>query len=227
MLAGAAHAQEPAGTFKAVLDVGLVNVAGNTEVTTLNVGETVSFAWSGWVVAQTFSVVYGRTSGVTTASQWKAGIRGDRKYGERISTYLAGGFERNTFAGIDRRFEEAVGLAALLLKTERDELAVEAGGSLNQQRSTAGVRSSFPAARGAARFRHGFSNQAFVQQAVEALPNLEETDDLRLNAETQLVAPLSTQVGLKLSYVIRLDNLPEPGFRKTDRILTAGVQIVF
>jgi len=38
---------------------------------------------------------------------------------------------------------------------------------------------------------------------------------------------LSQHIFLKLSHVIRFDNLPEPGFRKTDRLLTSGIQITY
>ena len=62
---------------------------------------------------------------------------------------------------------------------------------------------------------------------MEFLPNLQESRDVRLNTETSLVAPLSGKVAIKLAYAIRFDNLPEPGFKKTDRVFTSGVQIVF
>jgi hypothetical protein len=42
-----------------------------------------------------------------------------------------------------------------------------------------------------------------------------------------LTAPLSRPIALRVSYLIRFDNLPEPGFETTDRILTTGVQIAF
>jgi putative salt-induced outer membrane protein YdiY len=48
-----------------------------------------------------------------------------------------------------------------------------------------------------------------------------------VNTETGLVAPISSHIGLKLSYVIRFDNQPEPGFKKTDRLLTSGVQVTY
>ena len=35
------------------------------------------------------------------------------------------------------------------------------------------------------------------------------------------------QIGLRVSYLVRFDNQPEPGFEKTDRILTTGVQVAF
>lgn len=45
--------------------------------------------------------------------------------------------------------------------------------------------------------------------------------------ETSLVAPLSSRIAFKAGYVIRFDNAPEPGFAKTDRFLTSGLQVVF
>ena len=59
------------------------------------------------------------------------------------------------------------------------------------------------------------------------LPDLKTSENLRVNTETGLVAPISSHIGLKISYVIRFDSLPEPGFRKTDRLLTSGVQITY
>jgi len=62
---------------------------------------------------------------------------------------------------------------------------------------------------------------------VELLPDLKTSENLRVNTESDVVAPLSQHIALKLSYVIRFDNLPEPGFKKTDRLLTSGIQITY
>ena len=39
------------------------------------------------------------------------------------------------------------------------------------------------------------------------------------------MAPLSKRFAVKLSYAIRFDNLPEPGFERTDRVFTSGLQV--
>ena len=55
---------------------------------------------------------------------------------------------------------------------------------------------------------------------------LEETDDFRINSETALVAPLSSHFALKLAYLIKFNNAPpSPELVKTDRTLTAGLQL--
>ena len=206
-------------------DVGFVNTAGNSEVTNLNVGEKLTHIQGRFTFKQHFALVYGRTDGATTTSQWRTGIRGDLALSPRVAVYGLTGFDRNRFAGIERRFEEGVGIGVKLVATERTKVEVEAGLSLTQQRSTLDVTDNFSAARSAALFQYNFRPTAYLLQTVEVLPNLEETDDLRVNTETALVAPLSRRLAVKISYVIRYDKLPEPGFEKTDRLLTSGLQV--
>ena len=211
-------------------DLGFVNTAGNSEVTTLNLGERLTYTGAaGWVLGEFFNVIYGETDGEESTSLWKAGVRVDREITPRLSLFGLGGWERNKFAGISRRFEEALGLAYKVLTGEKSFLDFEAGVSLNQQRSTlAGVaENNFVAGRAAGLYRYTFSESAFLTQLVEFLPNLEESDDYRLNTETALVAALSKQIALKLGYVVRYDNLPEPGFKETDRLFTSGIQVNF
>ena len=210
-------------------DLGFVNTAGNSEVTTLNLGERLTYRTAGWVLGEFFNVIYGETDGEESTSLWKAGIRVDREITPRLAVFGIGGWERNKFAGISRRFEEAFGLAYKVLTGGKSLLDFEAGLSLNQQRSTlAGVADdNFVAGRAAGKYRYNFSEPAFLTQLVEVLPNLEESDDYRLNSETALVAALSKQIALKLGYVVRFDNLPEPGFKETDRLFTSGIQVNF
>src|SRR5690606_39613567 len=66
---------------------------------------------------------------------------------------------------------------------------------------------------------------AEFSQTLELLPNFKASDDLRINSETSLSAPIAAGISMKASYTIRHDGLPEPGFEKTDRIFTTGVQI--
>jgi putative salt-induced outer membrane protein len=221
-----ARAQD-ADSIRVTTDLGMVNATGNTEVTTFNVGEELLAAVGAWGFKQTFGVVYGRTNDSTSASLWRASARADRTLSGRFGIYLLGAFDRNRFAGISRRFEEGAGVVVKAVQSDQNLLELEVGGGLTQQRSIQGESTSFASARGAATYRRSFSEASHAQLTVEVLPNLEESDDLRTNAVAELVAPLSQRIAMKLSYVLRYDNLPEPGFQKSDRIFTAGIQVVF
>lgn len=207
------------------LDLGFVNAAGNTSVTTFNLGEQLTQVTGAWTLRQHAAALYGRTEGEKSAEQFRAGVRADYALSERIGVYGLAAWDRNEFAGISRRFEEGVGLAFKAIMEPRTELAFEGGVGATQQRNTAEESSSFLAGRAAGRFKQFLTEKAWLQQSVEFLPSFEESDDYRILSETSLVAPLSASIALKVSYVVRYDNVPEPGFVKSDRVLTTGVQV--
>ncbi len=210
-------------------NLGFVNASGNTELTTLSADEKLAAVSrdSLWKFEQTAAAVYGRSRDSTTAGAYAAGARLDRMLSRRLGVFAGGTWQRNRFAGIARRFEELLGLSYDLLAGARNTLEVEVGTAFTQQRSTTGLDESFVAGRFAGTYKHMLTDKAFVAEAAEILPNLETRADYRINSETSLVAPLSTAIALRLSYTVHFDNLPEPGFEKTDRILSSGIQVTF
>ena len=76
-------------------------------------------------------------------------------------------------------------------------------------------------------FAQSRSDDTYFEERVEYLPNFEKSEDYRVNVEASVVAPLSRHLGLKLGYVVRFDNLPEPNVKKTDRFFTSGLQVNF
>lgn len=224
-----ARAQDakPAKPVSVTFDLGFVNAAGNTRVTTLNGAENLKFrpAESRWQFAEAVSTVYGRSQDSVTAEQFTALGRADYTVLTRLHLFAGGTYLRDRFAGIARRIEEIGGVALRLVDRPRDVLGTEVGAAVTQQRSTAGVEDNFVALRVAANYKHNLNDNAFVQQSLEWLPNVQDFKDTRINSETALIAPITKQIAVRLSYVVRFDNVPEPGFLKTDRVLSSGVQI--
>lgn len=214
-------------------DISFVSVSGNTSITTLNAAERFIRRMDRWEFRQELGAVYGKTDGTETSNLWRAALRADYGLSELWALYALTAFDRNKFAGIESRFAEGVGAVARVIATDIDQLNVEAGFQVTQQRNLDGTRNDFNSLRGATSWKHAFSPGAYVFQSAEVLPNLEDRSDLLVNSETALVAPLSSHIGVKLSYVVRFDNQPalnEAGtlpLRKTDRILSSGIQISF
>ena len=231
-----ATAQEPAApapvpapppSFRLTLDLGYVKATGNTNVTTLSLGDELSFKVGRWEFKEIGAVVYGRTGDSTTAEQIRVGGRADVQVVSLLHLFVGVTYERNRFAGISRRFEEVAGVGLRLINRPATVWSLEAGSSSNQQRSTAGLSTGFLAVRLATLFRHNFTNTAYFQESADWVPNLETKGDWRANSETAVVAAIAGRVALKVSYSVRVDNQPEPGFQKSDRILTTAVQIAF
>ena len=208
-------------------DVGYVATSGNTSVQTLNVGDKLSAKLGAMTLSQQFAAVNGRSKGQTVVSIWRVAFRVDAAVASRLAVYTSLTFERNVFAGLSSRTSAVTGLSAQVVKTERNHLVFEGGLSLTAQRATASKGSSldFLGGRAASAYSHHLGPRAVMSQSIEFLPNFRQSEDLRVNSETSLLAPLTRQVGIKLSYAIRYDGLPPTGYMSTDRLFTSGIQI--
>lgn len=228
LLAAAPVAAQTPDSTKLIVGLGLVTTSGNTSVTTFNFGNSFSYIHRPWVFSEAATMIYGSTHDTVNNDQYHLLLRGDLGLHDGISAYVYGAFDRDRFAGVASRYQEAAGIAWKAVEHPADLLTLEAGAVETEQRDVGSdTTSTFTAARAALTYKHMLNKTAYVQEAAEALPDLQESKNLRINSATDLVAPLSTVVSLKVGYVIRFDNLPPPGFKKTDRILTTGVQIAF
>lgn len=228
----------PPKTRSFTADFGFVNASGNTSVTTLNVGNkfVANTVDKRVIFTQLFNAVRSRADGATNAENFRGQLRLDYGIGGRLYLFGLTGWDRNVPGGVRRRFEETIGLAYKAITLPNDELGLEVGLSLFQQRNVVPVTAgnfddNFKAGRAAGLYKHVFNKASFFTQALELIPNFDDGDDFRVNSESAFIAPISTNIGLKLGYVIRYDNLPglkagsTTGQRleKTDRFLTAGI----
>jgi putative salt-induced outer membrane protein len=210
------------------IDLGYVDASGNTETRTFSLGQNLKWNTSPrFQLLQQLRAVYGEAGDSVNANLLDADITGDYRMFARVGVTLGVGYDRNKFAGIARRTEESVGLSWAGETGRGDSLRFVTGVVWTQQENTEDVRNDFVSARAGFTLRAPLGANAYLLQSTEALPNLETSDDWRINNETALVATLAGRLAIKLAYVIRYDNLPEPTFRDTDRLFTAGIQVTY
>ncbi len=216
------------GSIRFAGNAGLVSTSGNTNNTSLNVGDQIVGHRDGWTLTQTFSLVYGKNDSVVTTSLWRAGVRGDRAIAKRASLFVLATFDRDSFAGISSRYTPQVGIAAAVVAAPRDSLQVELGATytwLNAVRPDTARTSA--GARLAAHYEHFLSAKSVISEAFEYLPNLKDGHDYRINSETDVVAPITAGIAMRAGYTIRYNALPVDDHKSTDRILTTGIQVTF
>ena len=218
---------DTAKPLKITAAIAYLDASGNTDVTSLAMTERLEWKRPHFLWAQHINFIKSTTDGEESADLLAVGLRGDWKPRGRLSVYALVNYDRNRFADIGRRFEEGAGLGYALIEQPRHRLTTELGGQFVQQRNLEEVSNNFFAGRVAELYRYTFRENAYVEERVEFLPNLEMSEDYRVNVEANVVAPLSRLLAIKLGYVVRFDNLPEPTVEKTDRFLTSGIQIAF
>ncbi len=227
----AAPPPPPPPATKLTLDFGLVSTSGNTDLTTVNLGET--FEWtpqSPWSLKEFLNVVQGKQNGAQTVDQIKGQVQPRYNFSARLGAYALAGYERNRFAGLAWRWEEGVGLTFHVVKDTHNQFDLEAGASFNQQQNylvAAVERLDFGSTRTYGYYKYSFTEKANVYQSVEWLSNLKDGKDQRVNTETGIVAPVAGILAIKLTYLIRYDHEPVPGYKTTDRTLTTGIQVTF
>jgi putative salt-induced outer membrane protein len=217
--------KKPVTSYNA--DLGFVSASGNTNITTLTMGDRIVHTDGYWMFSQIGTYVTGETNNKTTANQLRLTGRVDYALLPRLSVFGGVSYERNTFAGFNSRTDEIVGLAWKAILAPHDSARLDAGGVLTQEQDVDSTSQRYPSARAALSYKHQFSKLAYFHQFAEYIPNLRTSGSYRFNTESAVVAPISAHVGVKLAYAIRFDSRPQPTFGTTDRLLTTGIQISY
>ncbi len=227
--APAAHPppKRPPGAVRFAGDVGFVSTGGNSSVQTLNLGDKIVATAAHFTFTQQFGIVHGRSRGTTVSSNWQALARADLSVQKIVAAYAAVTWDRNIFSGVSARVATNTGLSASVVRTSTDKLVFEGGVSYTTQHGvgSTGVNRDFFGGRAATSYVHHIGPHAAVSQSVELLPDFHDSADLRVNTESDLLAPLTRQIAMKFSYIIHYDGVPEPGYLSTDRLFTTGIQV--
>ena len=146
----------------------------------------------------------------TTAEYYYGRGRYDYKLSDRLFYTAGAGWERNRFSGIDNRWLVDTGLGYIFLNNEKTSFRGTLGITHTDERYTAedDRDGSFFGARAGWDFRRKlFSNTTFSHTLI-ANESLEDTDDLRVDANFGLHVAMSSTLGLKVNWRLLWDNQP-------------------
>ena len=223
----AADAPAAAKPVSATAKLGYVQTGGNTEVLTMLAGDKLTWSTGHWLLAQDADAVYGRDHGIENAGRYLVGVRGDYQLSERLSPYALASWRRNTFGGINRQFEEGVGLVLHAITPKPQQLDLEGGVGLKQREDIHYIEDDFSTARLAGLYKYFFLEKSSFLVSSAWVVNLKDTGDSELDSRVALEAPVTGGISLTLGYDSLYRNQPLPGFVKTDWTVSAGVQITY
>lgn len=238
-LMGRSIAQNSDETAKSVeewkVNAGLSAIinTGNSSNQTIGGNVLTSYKREKNKIEWTGSGAYGRardnTTGVTTTNtqNWKAQLRYDRYVLDPLSLFALGHIGADEPAGFDLRYGGAAGLAHEIWKVDPHFFKYEIGFDYTREERTTPPDEDIYSGRGFLQYKRKISTWATFRQDLEALFNVQEGKDIRLNTLTALTTKITEKVAFQAGYSVRFDNIPVPGKKKTDTLTQLGIVVNF
>lgn len=246
-----AVAEPPAKSWTGTLGAGLINLAGNTNTTTVTGATSLQQQTDGWIFGFKATGAYGRTQPVdraqpaqTVALAATGQLRVDRKLGPHATVFALGGVDTDHVASIEARPYGEGGLGWIWLDQKPDGgktelfLRTDAGFRYADERrwqyyaTAAAPEGDLPdletaSPRLGVAFRYGFSKDvAFVEEA-EGLANVSGDEHYWARSLTKLTSRLAGTLTFGVAYLVAWDSDPAPGKVDTDRSLTVTLELAF
>lgn len=197
--------------------------AGNSESESLGFSTAWARRPTPWGLELSALVNRAETDGEMTADRSFAALRGKRALGERFELFGGVAFESDEPAGFDARtLVEAGGVWKALLGPTH-ALAFDLGLTWTSEDPVVGASDDFAGAVAGLAYQWRISERAALRERLVYYPSFADSDDWRLRSETSLEAALASSWALRVGYLVTRDNLPAPGFEKTDASTTVSL----
>jgi putative salt-induced outer membrane protein len=225
-----AHAQEEAKRrWTDTAELSFINTTGNTRITNLSLANKYVYAWD---KATDLTVDAGalktESNNLKTAESYLLAGKYRRNITDRFLWYGLGGWSRNEFAGFIDRYTAGAGLGYRFIEPDPHGLVGEFGfGYTDEKRIPPNSDSNGAEARAFLGYSYKISETSKLVSELEIFDNIEETSDWRGRTTTSVTATISKQLALKTGYTVLYDNVPTPGFRKTDTIFLTSLVVNF
>lgn len=202
-----------------------LSTSGNTDTSSL--GLTASWARQPTPWGMEISAFANRSEadGVTTAERYFGGLRGKRAMGDRFELFGGLSYASDEFAGFDSRVIVEAGGIWKALFGPRHELAFDAGLTWTDEEPVVGEGIDYLGAVAGAAYAWKVTEAATFRERLLFFPNFDTSDDWRVRSETSFEAAFAASWAVRVGYLYTRDNLPAPGFEKTDS--TTSVSLVW
>ncbi|MBE0568346.1 MAG: DUF481 domain-containing protein [Deltaproteobacteria bacterium] len=224
-ISGAGEPSKDGKAWSEQAELSFVNTTGNTKTTSLAGKNLLTYKFTpGAAGSWKIGGLYSKDDGRTTAENYATELRFDWRYTERTYTYVLGGWNKDRFAGIDRRCYGGGGAGHKFLSGPRHFLVGEAGLSYTQEDYVDGSDSGFLTGRAFAKYEYAITAKNRFLQSLEFLYDFSDSSHYRVISETALVAALNDIFSLKAGYTVRHDHKPVPAeLERTDTMMSVAL----
>lgn len=213
--------------FSLNLGFSYVGTSGNTENKTIGLDLELKKNFQPWGIEAKAGYLRSEQDNSLNADRIKTQIKGFRSISQKINYFITLDWEKDRFSGFDRRTGISSGIDYKIYSSEKDIILSQAGVSYFMEEYTTGENDKYFAGLFGLKYTHNWTEKSKFEQKFLYIPNFEESQKWRGEAETSIIASLTEKMALKFSFYLRYLNKPLSGFEKTDTINSISIVISF
>lgn len=217
----------PPPVWSGKAEASYVSTTGNTDVQTIGAGLEVDYKKDVWDGLAKGTFVQGKTDGETTARSIAGELRGGRHLTERFELFAQGDYFKNEFAGIEHRLSGIAGGAYSVVKTDAQELKLQAGAGYTKEDRLDGGNKSFGTGEAGLLYKLKLSATTDLSEEFSYVESFKDSSDWRVTNTFSVSVAINTIFSLKASHNLAYLNEPVPGFGKTDTITSVALVAKF
>lgn len=205
--AAAAPAAPPPPAYQNESQAAVVQTSGNTTTESFSFKQLSTYTHEKDTGKVTGSYLKTSTDSVDTALKWDIGARYERLLTEKFSGYLGYSVESDRFANFIQRNNADLGGKYQIRKSEKFDAVSELGYRYTiedraQQTTDLYYSSVRLYLEGVYRINETNSTKLWV----EYLPNLDDSDNYKINTEASISSAINTMFSLKVAYLVNYNN---------------------
>jgi putative salt-induced outer membrane protein YdiY len=150
-------------------------------------------------------------------------VRHSLKLSDRVEAFSRGGYFRDLFAGVEHRVNADAGFSYVAGQPPHRALKIDFGvGATREVRLFDADQAALNATIGGS-FRARLSPSAEITAESQGVADFEHVSNWRVSNDLSLSTVFGSILSARLSYSLRYANRPVPGFRRTDRTVSAAL----
>lgn len=220
----AAAWKPPASRWQGNVDLGFVEMSGNTEKTSVNISVAAAKESKKDRLEASSGVNYGQTEGQEDTQKGYIAARYSLYHTDKFFSYYESAMEYDGFQSLDSRSKIGLGVGRRFINTDTTKLNCRIGGLwINEDYEAPLPDDSYGAVSvGLNLTRQLRRNLVFVQKFSFDM-SIEDTDNSLLTSESGLRTDLSDRLSISILAVDKYDNNPPANLEKNDLTLTTSL----
>jgi putative salt-induced outer membrane protein len=209
-------------------ELGVIIAKGNSDSQSYNAKELLKEKWDENSLQFTGRFLKTKTSGIENARYWSTGLRYDRELSHRLGVFLGELLESDKYAGYNQKYNTDLGAKYAIMKEAKFLWDAELGYRYTVENDFIGDQKKLHYMRAYTEATKEWTEGVSTKLWFEYLPNFTIGSDYQMNSEISVTAALTNIFSVKSGYLLRYDNLPNPGAHaKTDTLFTTALVAKF